>query len=98
MTSPLFDVRRLVSRKLPGQPRPVALLAAVRRRYNGGASIRKVAAELAIPYGTAHRLITESGATLRKRGGGHALRKAAEGDRIGPKREGGDGMAETTEP
>ena len=41
----------------------------LRRKYEGGASIRALAEESGRSYGFVHRMLSESGATLRGRGG-----------------------------
>ena len=41
----------------------------LRGRYERGASIRDLAADTGRSYGFIHRVLTESGATLRGRGG-----------------------------
>ena len=41
----------------------------LRKRYEGGASIRELAGETGRSYGFIHRILSESGATLRGRGG-----------------------------
>lgn len=43
--------------------------AELRKKYDGGASIRLLAESSNRSYGFVHRLLTESGATLRGRGG-----------------------------
>ena len=45
------------------------LAAELRRRYDSGASIRTLADSTGRSYGFVHRILTESGATLRGRGG-----------------------------
>ncbi|MGH3261765.1 MAG: helix-turn-helix domain-containing protein [Trebonia sp.] len=45
------------------------LAADLRKRYDGGASIRTLADSTGRSYGFVHRILTESGATLRGRGG-----------------------------
>jgi hypothetical protein len=45
------------------------LAADLRRQYDGGASIRSLAASTGRSYGFVHRILSESGATLRSRGG-----------------------------
>jgi hypothetical protein len=45
------------------------LAADLRRRYDSGASIRTLADSTGRSYGFVHRILTESGATLRGRGG-----------------------------
>lgn len=41
----------------------------LRRQYEGGRSIRSIATETGRSYGFVHRVLLESGATLRGRGG-----------------------------
>ncbi|SDG28552.1 helix-turn-helix domain-containing protein [Klenkia brasiliensis] len=41
----------------------------LRKRYDNGESIRVLAADTGRSYGFVHRLLSESGATLRSRGG-----------------------------
>ncbi len=41
----------------------------LRKRYDAGESIRLLAASTGRSYGFVHRLLSESGATLRSRGG-----------------------------
>ncbi len=50
------------------------LAAELRRRYDGGESIRGLAAATGRSYGFVHRLLSEAGVELRGRGG--ATRKA----------------------
>lgn len=45
------------------------LSADLRRRYEAGESIRSLAASTGRSYGFIHRVLSESGATLRGRGG-----------------------------
>lgn len=45
------------------------LAADLRRKYDGGASIRTLASSTGRSYGFVHRILSESGATLRSRGG-----------------------------
>ena len=45
------------------------LAGALRKRYDGGESIRSLAESTNRSYGFVHRLLSESGATLRSRGG-----------------------------
>lgn len=51
------------------------LTSDLKKRYEAGASIRALAGESGRSYGFVHRILSESGATLRGRGG--ATRKAA---------------------
>ena len=46
-----------------------ALLLELRSAYEGGASIRNLAATTGKSYGSIHSLLRESGTTLRGRGG-----------------------------
>lgn len=46
----------------------------LRKKYEGGASIRALAASTNRSYGFVHRVISDSGATMRGRGG--ATRRA----------------------
>ena len=45
------------------------LAADLKRKYNSGASIRALAAETGRSYGFVHRMLSETGVTLRGRGG-----------------------------
>ena len=45
------------------------LAADLKKKYAGGASIRELAAYTGRSYGFVHRILSESGATLRGRGG-----------------------------
>jgi len=45
------------------------LAADLKKKYAGGASIRELAASTGRSYGFVHRILSESGATLRGRGG-----------------------------
>ncbi|HEX3901023.1 MAG TPA: helix-turn-helix domain-containing protein [Mycobacteriales bacterium] len=45
------------------------LSGTLRKRYDGGASIRELAASTGRSYGFIHRMLVESGASLRGRGG-----------------------------
>lgn len=45
------------------------LAAELRKKYDGGQSIRTLAAASGRSYGFVHRMLSESGATLRGRGG-----------------------------
>jgi Helix-turn-helix domain len=57
------------------------LAADLRRKYDGGESIRALAQSTGRSYGFVHRILSESGASLRGRGG--ATRGAAtRGQRI----------------
>jgi hypothetical protein len=54
--------------RVTGQDRD-ALCQDLRTRYEAGASIRALAESTGRSYGFIHRLLTESGASLRSRGG-----------------------------
>ena len=54
-----------------------SLATNLRKRYDGGESIRALAADHNRSYGFVHRILVESGATLRGRGGATRGRKAA---------------------
>ncbi len=41
----------------------------LKKKYNGGASIRELAGDTGRSYGFIHRVLTESGVALRGRGG-----------------------------
>jgi predicted transcriptional regulator len=45
------------------------LAADLKRKYDSGESIRKLAESTGRSYGFVHRMLTESGVTLRGRGG-----------------------------
>ena len=45
------------------------LAADLKRKYGGGKSIRELAAETGRSYGFVHRILAESGTSLRGRGG-----------------------------
>ena len=45
------------------------LASDLRKRYDGGESIRSLAASTGRSYGFVHRILTESGVSLRGRGG-----------------------------
>ncbi len=47
----------------------------LRKRYDAGASIRQLATDTNRSYGFVHRILSESGATLRGRGGATRARK-----------------------
>lgn len=53
------------------------LASDLRRRYDQGASIRELANDTNRSYGFVHRILSESGATLRGRGGATRARKSA---------------------
>jgi hypothetical protein len=48
----------------------------LKKKYEGGASIRALAEETGRSYGFVHRILSESGATLRGRGGATRKKKA----------------------
>ena len=49
----------------------------VRQRYSNGASIRELATDTGRSYGYIHRLLVESGAELRGRGGPTRTKQAS---------------------
>jgi autotransporter adhesin len=51
------------------------LLTELRRDYEGGASIRSLAASTGRSYGTIHSMLRESGAVMRGRGGPNHVRR-----------------------
>jgi hypothetical protein len=51
------------------------LAADLRKKYDGGQSIRSLAASSGRSYGFVHRILNESGATLRGRGGATRTKK-----------------------
>ncbi len=51
------------------------LAADLRKKYEGGQSIRALAASSGRSYGFVHRMLGEAGATLRGRGGATRKRK-----------------------
>ena len=54
----------------------VSLSDQLKKKYEGGASIRALAEETGRSYGFVHRILSESGATLRGRGGATRKKKA----------------------
>ena len=48
----------------------------LRKRYDGGESIRSLAESTSRSYGFVHRVLTESGVQLRQRGGARRRKKA----------------------
>jgi len=71
-------------RRITGQERPT-LGAQLARHYETGASIRALAEVPGRSYGFVHRLLSESGVSLRSRGGGRpgVQRRATTGTRAG---------------
>jgi hypothetical protein len=55
-------------KRITGDDR-TTLAGELRERYDGGESIRSLATSTNRSYGFVHRLLSESGATLRGRGG-----------------------------
>ena len=53
------------------------LAADLKKRYEGGSSIRALAESTGRSYGFVHRMLTESGVQLRGRGGATRGKKAA---------------------
>jgi hypothetical protein len=52
------------------------LAADLKRKYSSGSSIRELAAETGRSYGFVHRILAESGVTLRGRGGATRTKKS----------------------
>ena len=63
-------------RRIVGAERE-SLTDEVRQRYNNGASIRELATDTGRSYGFIHRLLVESGAELRGRGGPTRTKQAS---------------------
>jgi Helix-turn-helix domain len=53
------------------------LSGTLRKRYDSGASIRQLASSTGRSYGFIHRMLVESGANLRGRGGATRKKKAS---------------------
>lgn len=53
------------------------LASDLKKKYNGGASIRELAEATGRSYGFIHRVLSESGVTLRGRGGATRGKKPA---------------------
>jgi Helix-turn-helix domain len=53
------------------------LAARLKKKYDGGASIRELAASTGRSYGFIHRVLSESGVDLRGRGGATRGKKAS---------------------
>jgi predicted transcriptional regulator len=53
------------------------LTATLRKKYDGGSSIRTLAESTGRSYGFVHRILSESGATLRSRGGATRRKKSS---------------------
>jgi hypothetical protein len=53
------------------------LTSTLRKKYDGGASIRELAVSTGRSYGFIHRVLSESGATLRGRGGATRGKKSS---------------------
>lgn len=56
-------------------PQRNKLAADLRKKYDGGKSIRSIAEETGRSYGFVHRLLSESGVSLRSRGGATRSKK-----------------------
>jgi len=63
-------------RRVTGMERD-RLAGDLRRKYDSGESIRALAASTGRSYGFVHRILSESGANLRGRGGATRGRKAS---------------------
>ena len=61
--------------RITGQARD-KLASELRKRYDAGESIRSLAESSGRSYGFVHRILTESGTTLRGRGGATRRKKA----------------------
>ena len=61
--------------RITGQTRD-KLASELRKRYDAGESIRSLAESSGRSYGFVHRILTESGTTLRGRGGATRRKKA----------------------
>jgi predicted transcriptional regulator len=61
--------------RVTGQARD-RLASDLRKKYDQGRSIRSLAEETGRSYGFVHRMLTESGVTLRGRGGATRGKKA----------------------
>lgn len=55
----------------------VEMTKTIRSRYEGGESIRQIAETIGRSYGFVHRMVSESGADIRSRGGDNSRRKPA---------------------
>ena len=65
-----------ISRKVRGSGSTRAKLAAdLKKKYEKGASIRALAESTGRSYGFVHRVLSESGVTLRGRGGATRTKK-----------------------
>jgi hypothetical protein len=53
------------------------LSTGLKKKYDSGASIRQLAADTGRSYGFIHRVLSESGAKLRGRGGATRTKKAS---------------------
>lgn len=64
------------------------LAVQITKKYEGGASIRELAESTGRSYGFVHRVLSESGATMRGRGGATRGGKAVKGvaSKVGPSR------------
>jgi hypothetical protein len=52
--------------------------AELAKRYEHGASVRSLAEDIGRSYGFVHRILRESGVTMRLRGGNTRLKKTAQ--------------------
>lgn len=72
ITPPYFERRRgrvmAKGTRITGEARD-RLAADLKKKYEGGASIRALAEDAYRSYGFVHRILTETGVTLRGRGG-----------------------------
>ncbi|MFK0047812.1 helix-turn-helix domain-containing protein [Streptomyces sp. NPDC090741] len=70
-TTPETGAEPTRARRLPRGPERDQLVADLKEKYDGGASIRELADETGRSYGGVHRLLVEGKAALRGRGGAH---------------------------
>ncbi len=63
--------------RVTGAARDDKLAADLKKKYDSGASIRALAEETGRSYGFVHRMLSESGVTLRGRGGATRGKKAS---------------------
>lgn len=71
MTEPETEIVPVEHRARVVGERRSALGAQMARLYDGGASVKDVAARTGRSYGAAHRMLLEAGVTMRPRGGAH---------------------------
>ncbi|MFJ4627101.1 helix-turn-helix domain-containing protein [Streptomyces sp. NPDC088847] len=69
MTTAVRDGRRVIYRPRMTEQDRTATAARLRQRYEKGSSVRSVAADAGLSYGTAYRLLQSAGTQLRDRAG-----------------------------